>query len=111
MNIFYAFPLLDLPSGGAKNLTLTHALGVVGNGIEIALLLAGAIAVIYIIWSGYLYITSFGNPEVTTRAKQTLTWAILGLLIALTASLIIYFLWNRFVGGELPTDAGQISLI
>ncbi len=66
------------------------------NGLNIAYFLLGAIAVIIIIVSGILYATSAGNSSQITRAKNALTYAIVGLVIVLLAFTITQFITGRF---------------
>jgi hypothetical protein len=47
--------------------------------------LAMGLAVIAIIAGGYMYLTSYGDDERKQRATRTLTYALIGLAIALTA--------------------------
>lgn len=47
------------------------------------------LGIVIIIYAGYLYITSTGNPETIGQAKQLLLGAISGLLVLLLAGLIL----------------------
>ncbi len=47
--------------------------------------LAIALAVVFIIVGGYQYLTAFGEPEKREAGTRTLTYALIGLVIALTA--------------------------
>ena len=47
------------------------------------------LAMVFIIVGGFMYIFSAGNPELMARAKNVLTWAIVGFVITLCAWLII----------------------
>lgn len=60
--------------------------------IEILLRVAAIIAVIFIIYAGFSYVTSQGDPESTARAKSTLVNALVGLAIAVTAAAIVSFI-------------------
>ncbi|MCL6096889.1 MAG: pilin [Patescibacteria group bacterium] len=53
------------------------------NVVNWALILAGITAVFFIIFSGIKFITSGGDPKQVEGARQTVTWAIIGLLIVL----------------------------
>lgn len=53
--------------------------------IKYALRLAVALAVAAIVWGGYLYITSFGDTEKHGNAQKTITWALIGLVLAISA--------------------------
>lgn len=62
---------------------------VLENIIRLALTLAGLIAVAFIIYGGYLYITSAGNPEGSKAGIAAVTNAAIGLVIVLAAWIII----------------------
>lgn len=64
--------------------------------VEIMLLIAGIVAVAYIIYGGYRYVLSQGNPENTKVAKDAVLNAVIGLVIAIMATVIV-----RYVGGKL----------
>lgn len=57
--------------------------------INLLLLLVSIVAVIAIIYGGYQYITSAGNPETAQSGKNTITWAIIGLVISFASYIII----------------------
>jgi type IV secretory pathway VirB2 component (pilin) len=65
---------------------------VVLNGLRILLQIAGILAVVMIIVSGYQYLTSAGSPDKVAKAKTRLLQAIVGLAIALLSSSIVYFI-------------------
>jgi hypothetical protein len=67
---------------------------IIGNIASLALILAAGVAIIYIIIGGYQYALSFGNPEAIEKAKGTITWAIIGLVVALASVLIIQYVVN-----------------
>ena len=62
--------------------------------IDMLLYLAGIVAVIAIIASGVMYITSMGNVEKTTSARRRIINSLLGLAIVLIASLLVGFIGN-----------------
>lgn len=59
------------------------------NVIRAGLVLAGYIAVFFIIKGGFGYIMAQGEPSNLTAAKQTITNAIIGLIIALLSAAIV----------------------
>jgi len=77
--------------------TLKEIIGLVTDWI---VLLVGGIAVLFIIWGGILYVTSSGNKDRAEQAKQTLTYAVLGLIVIVLAKVIL----SLAVG--LPTSLG-----
>ncbi|HEY5267594.1 MAG TPA: pilin [Candidatus Saccharimonadales bacterium] len=58
----------------------------------------GITAVIMIIVGGVKYITSSGNAERTNGAKNTILYAIIGLLIVALAQIIVKFVLNKASG-------------
>lgn len=63
--------------------------------IQIALAVIGAFALLVITLSGLRYITSGGNPEKTAKAKNGIVYALVGLVIAITAEAIVTFVVKR----------------
>lgn len=53
--------------------------------IQWALNLAIGLSVIAVIIGGYIYLTAYGEPEKLERGKRTLIYAVIGLVLALTA--------------------------
>jgi hypothetical protein len=66
------------------------------NLIEIMLQVAGYVAGGYMVWGGFKYIKSQGNPQNIASAKGTLMNAAIGLGIALSSVGIVNFVASRF---------------
>jgi hypothetical protein len=64
--------------------------------VEILLRVGAIIAVGYIIYAGFMYMTSQGEPDKAKNAQQTITNAVVGLVIALLATGVV-----AFIGGQL----------
>lgn len=63
--------------------------------LDIALRIAGMVAVGYIIWGGIQFVTSQGEPDQSKRARQTIINALIGLLIALMATGFVAFIGTK----------------
>lgn len=86
----------DLWGGGdASQLTLKSIQTLLSNAINLLTGVAGIIAFIFIIIGGYQYMTSIGNEEQANKAKQTLLYAFIGLIIILGAYAIIRFIMMK----------------
>ena len=59
----------------------------------------GIIAVIMVMYAGFLWMTSNGEPDKITRAKRTLINSIIGLIIIISAFAIVTFIINFMDGG------------
>lgn len=55
----------------------------------------GSFALLGITLSGLKYITSAGNPQKTSEAKNGIVYSLVGLAIAITAEAIVAFVVNR----------------
>ena len=67
------------------------------------LVIAGLIAVIYLIFGGFKYLTSGGNDKAVTEAKNTIMYAIVGLIIIAAAFAIKSWVFS-LIGVAEPTQ-------
>lgn len=65
--------------------------GVITRATQLVSMAVGAISVIMIIIGGLKYIMSSGDPANTTSARNTILYAIIGLVIAIAAQAIVLF--------------------
>ena len=63
------------------------------NGL---LFILGAVSVIVIIFAGIFYTTSMGEAASITKAKNTLLYAVVGLVVAVLAYAIVNFVITKF---------------
>lgn len=59
------------------------------NVVNILLFIIGGLSVIMLIWGGIRYTTSAGNQSHVTAAKNTILYAIIGLVVAILAYAIV----------------------
>lgn len=83
--------------------------GVFTRITSIALYVIGAISVIMLILGGLRYIISGGDNKKVTDAKNTILYAIIGLIFAVLAYAIVRFVLNSI--GNLSTDGTEAALI
>lgn len=60
------------------------------------LFILGAIAVLVIIYGGIIYSMSAGDPALVTKAKNTIIYAVIGLVVAIGAYAIVNFVIRQF---------------
>ena len=70
------------------------------NIVNIALYIIGAVAVLMLIYGGIRYTISGGDTAAVTAAKNTILYAIIGIVIALLAYAIVNFVIGRFAAGQ-----------
>lgn len=73
------------------NIPHTTVTDFVRIGFTFLSIIIGVISVVMIIYSGFLYVTSSGDANNVTKAKNTLMYAIIGLVIASLAAAIVNF--------------------
>lgn len=65
---------------------------------NVLLFLVGAVAVIMLIIGGIRYVISGGDQNAVTSAKNTILYAIVGIIVALLAYGIVNFVLTQFAG-------------
>lgn len=68
--------------------------GTLKSIINWALYLAGILAVLFVIYGGYQYLTAGGNDAQATAGRKTLTNALIGLAITILAYVIVQIVYN-----------------
>ena len=69
--------------------------GIFSTIINLLLFLIGAISVVMIVFAGFQYATSGGDAGKVTSAKNTILYAVIGIVVALLAYAIIRFVTNQ----------------
>ena len=65
--------------------------------VEILLRVGGLLAVFFVVYGGFKYITSQGEPEKTKNARQTIINAVIGLMISIIATTAVAFIGREFI--------------
>ena len=104
----FAFALLAMPSiSHADSVKLINPLGetdvrvLFGRIIAGALSIIGSFALLMFVYGGVLWMTSRGDTKQIQKGKDTLTWAILGLVIIFSS----YVLVNALIAGITTGNA------
>jgi len=100
----FMFPVLAFAAGGITPTANSGLAGDIGKNIKmsdqpidqtlntIANYVIGALiimAVFYVIWAGYTFVTSAGDSEKVNTARQRIMYAAIGIVVALLAKGII----------------------
>jgi hypothetical protein len=75
---------------------------IIGNIVKALLGLSGAVALLVFVWSGVLMIVAAGNADHIKKAKSSIVWATIGLVVIFTAYTIVTTLVTA-----LSTGSGQ----
>ena len=82
LNIFTA------PVDPGANQASVKVSSIAATIVTFVLLIAGILAVVYLIYSGILYITAAGNPDSAKKGQQGVINAIIGIVIIVLAFFI-----------------------
>lgn len=90
---------LSLPEG-ASNLQGINAQSIISTGVSFLLLLAIFASLLYVILGGMELILAQGEKQSVQNARNKITMAIIGLVVALTSFLVVGLIGDLF-GGKL----------
>lgn len=90
INKAFAANVVEIPEGQPIE-------NVIDGIIKFLLPSIAAIVVLMAIYGGVLYMISGGDPEKTTKAKKTIFWAIIGIMIVVLSYAIMVTLNNIVV--------------
>lgn len=93
-----------LPIGDPSTWGREQIVQLINNIVNVLLGLGGAIAVLFIIWGAYQYLTAFGDEAKAEEGKKTITWAILGIIFIIVSRLLVLYVWH-LVSPEIPTGS------
>jgi Type IV secretion system pilin len=79
---------------GSAGTGATNLSSIAGQIVSIFSIIVGIVAVIMIIYSGFRYITSGGDSGKVGNAKNSLIYALVGLVIVALAQLIVHYVLN-----------------
>jgi hypothetical protein len=103
LNLTNAFTNSDVSSpfgglvAGAHYTTSANALTIAGAIISVVLSALGVTFIILMVYGGYTWMIARGEEQKVTKAKDTLTAAVIGLIIIIAAYAISYFVTNALV--------------
>ena len=106
-NITTVFGKNKLPDTvGDKSDTLTTDVKTI---LEAIIGILGLVCVVVIIMGGIQYMTSSGDSAKTQKAKNTILYAVIGLIVCVLSFAIVNFTINNILGGNADSngDASQ----
>ena len=83
--------------------------GLIKTVVNVLLWAVGILSVILIIFSGFRYITSAGDAAKTKSAQSTLTYAVVGLIVAVFAWAIVNIVLDR-IGVKTSSNSTDSSV-
>ena len=95
---------IDICSNGNENSVYcknkgsgeTQVNGIIKTIVEVLLTAVGAISIIMIVIGGIMFALSSGDAQKAAKARNTVLYAVVGLIVSIFASAIVNFVFNRF---------------
>lgn len=94
------------PTQADQATTLNNPLGnlsdprlIIGQAIRVSLGIIGSLALILFIYGGMIWMMSSGNTEMITKGRNTLLWAVIGLIVVFGSYTIINFVLQNLPRG------------
>lgn len=82
---------VDLPKGQLEELVL----GIINT----ALVLVAVVALGFLVYGGFRYVTARGNETDVEAAKATITYALIGIVVIGIAAALVNFVVGAVIGG------------
>lgn len=109
----FANGLSNVQSGVTKTETEAGGLTmqqVINTVIGTMLFIVGLLAVVMLIYGGIRYVTSHGDKAQVTAAKETIMYAVVGLVVAIAAFAVVQWITNDvFKGGASSGSSSSES--
>lgn len=93
-----------------SNTTSMELPELIQRGLNLAVIIAGVVAVAFLIYNGIKYITAGGDAGKAKDAQQGIAQALIGLVVAVASYVIISFVM-RALGSELGDITPQAMLV
>jgi len=87
---------IDKTSALCKDADVNKVSPFIKNLVNGLLFILAAVSIIVIIFAGIFYSTSMGDTASITKAKNTLLYAVIGLIVAVCSYAIVNFVLNQF---------------
>ncbi len=103
LNVGFSVPgvIFELPAGSGEFYVKNFGC-YIGGFYRYFAGVAGILAAVLIMWGGYKYVTSFGNPSRLSDAKDTIQQALIGLAFVLGTYIILYTINPNLVILQTP---------
>lgn len=92
--------------GADQPVELFGTTGTFATITNVLLFIIGAIAVIMIVIGGMRYVLSGGDSNQITAAKNTILYAIVGIIVAILAYAVVNFVLESFIPGGSGSSGG-----
>lgn len=93
---------VECSKGASSADSLFGPSGVFSQISNILIFLVGAVSVIMLIYGGFRYVISGGNPDQVGAAKNTIIYSIVGIVVAILAYAVVGFVTGSLTATNTP---------
>ena len=94
--LHYLASTLPLNTVDVENLPTGDTDAILSGALNLVYFAAGAAAVIVIVIAGYTFATTAGDAAKVAKARNTILFAVIGLVVVIAAFIITQFVLGRF---------------
>jgi len=80
---------LEVFEDNYKGNTYGSAIGMITGWTNFVLPFVSAIAIVALVYAGFLYLTAFGNDEQSSKAKKIIMWVVVGIILIISSYAIV----------------------
>jgi hypothetical protein len=80
---------------GNNNITVPQ---IAGKIIQVVISLLGIISLLMFIYAGFTWLTAGGKSEAIKKGKETMIWAVAGLVVVFSSYIVLHYLFNDILG-------------
>ncbi|MEK7500481.1 MAG: pilin [Patescibacteria group bacterium] len=95
-------------TGSEDTNSLINTIVTIGN---VFLTLVGVVAAIYLVLGGVRYIMSEGETDQTEKAKKTIIYALIGIIVIGISAALVNFVISDVIGGSSGSPGGNSGTI
>lgn len=87
----------------------SNLMGTINTIISVVLGVLGILAVAYIIYGGFMFTTAAGDATKTKKARETIMYGVIGLVVALLAFAIVNFVLTSVFSGSAANSGAAAN--
>ena len=96
MNLLYFLATTVKLDANSIKIPTSSANQVLNSSLNVVYFVAGVVAVVAIILAGFKYATAAGDSAAIAKAKNTILYAVIGLVVIILAFAITWFVIGKF---------------
>ncbi len=71
--------------------------GLIRKALDLVLPIAGVTAVAMLVYGGFMFMLSSGDPQKVQQSRNVITWTIVGIIVLFSFTMIVRFVFNALL--------------